>query len=110
MKKLIKRNHKGLSLCEVLVSLTIFALTSLILATMVAATVKTNKSNYLLNKQMEAQSPYAEAEDKTGLADKPVENIQITSDSDARAFDIPIKIWTLGSADDLANYKFFTNE
>lgn len=110
MKKLMKKNSKGLTLVEVLVSMTIFAITSLVLATMVTATVRVNISNHHMNEQMNKQAPDAEVQNITGLVDQGSDDVIIQSVGGGEEFELPIKVWTLGAPEDIANYKFFTND
>lgn len=104
MKKM-KINKKGLTLCEVLVAITIFAIMTLMLATMVAATSKMNIKNYKMNKQMQAQGEVVEKEDTgrtTGSEEKDF-NFVISG----KEFKYKVNKYETGSTTDYSNFKFF---
>lgn len=108
MKKSIKKNHKGITLCEVLVAMTIFSLTALVLATMVSTTTKININNHKMNEQMEEQAPSAELSDTTKSTEKNTDNMVIKRDVGGTSIEIPVVVWNIGSASDIADFKFFT--
>lgn len=108
MKKSVKKNHKGVTLCEVLVAMTIFSITALVLATMVSTTARININNHKMNEQMEEQSPTAEMTDTTKSTEKNTDNLVIERDIGGESIEIPVTVWNIGSASDIADYKFFT--
>lgn len=101
-----KLNKKGLSLCEVLVAMTIFAIASLVLATIVCTTTKMNKQNYKMNKQMQQQSKAVELEDPTLIKDTTTSSFSIPMEG-GDTFNYNINKHDTGTTDDYSNYKYF---
>ncbi len=101
-----KLNRKGFSLCEVLVAMTIFAIASLVLATMVCTTTSMNKKNYKMNKQMQQQSKAVELEDPTSIKNTTTSPFSIPIQG-GDTFNYSINKHDTGTNDDYSNYKYF---
>lgn len=101
-----KLNKKGLSLCEVLVAMTIFAIASLVLATMICTTTSMNKHNYKMNKQMQQQSKAVELEDPTAIKSTTSSPFSIPIEG-GQTFNYNINKHDTGTTDDYSNYKYF---
>jgi len=104
MKKM-KLNKKGVSLCEVLVAISIFAIMTLLLATMVAATSKMNIKNYKMNKQMQKQGDIVEKEEVGSVTGSELKDYKIVING--KEFDYQINKYKTGDPTDYSNFKFF---
>ncbi len=101
-----KLNKKGVTLCEVLVAMTIFAIMSLLLATMVCTTTRMNKQNFKMNKQMQEQGKAVELEDPASIRNTTTSPFSIPMEG-GDTFDYNINKHDTGTTDDYSNYKYF---
>ena len=106
MKK-ITTNKKGVTLCEVLVAMTIFAIMSLMLATMVSTTARMNIKNHKMNKQMQDQGQVVEQDDKTIASKTDDLNFNIKFVGRPDEFNYSIEKYQSGNTSDYSNYKYF---
>lgn len=104
MKKM-KLNKKGVSLCEVLVAISIFAIISLLLAIIVGATSKMNIKNYQMNKQMQVQGDIIEREEVGSVTGSELKDYKIVING--KEFDYQINKYKTGDSTDYSNFKFF---
>lgn len=102
-----KLNKKGLTLCEVLVAMTIFAIMALLLATMVAATTRMNIKNYKMNKQMQAQGNSIEKEDVTAIQNSTSTVFEIKKSDGSTVATFDIEKHSTGKPGELSDYKYF---
>lgn len=101
-----KLNKKGVSLCEVLVAMAIFAIMALLLATMVSITTRMNIQNYKMNKQMQQQGKAVELEDPASIKNTTTSPYSIPIEG-GQTFDYNINKYDTGTTDDYSNYKYF---
>ncbi len=102
----LKKNQKGLTLIEVLIAMTLFAIFSLVLATAFAATYRMNLNNHKLNKSMDTHGAQIEAGTPSGTPAGWTFNVTVNG----ATYDIDMDVYRIGSPGDEARFIFFKKQ
>lgn len=102
----IKKNLKGVTLCEVLVSMTIFAVMMLVVTSIIATTNKMNMKNHKMNNQMQTQGAKIEQKNKP-----PAAKSSNTFDFSFNGYSssTTVNIYDEATGGDYAHYKYYSN-
>lgn len=101
----LKKNSKGFTIVEMLVSMTIFAIMSMLMAVVFTAAARLNVKNHKMNEQMHNQGDAIEqkpAADPTKAKSK-----DITLSINGKSVTINVDEYNAASAGDDANLKYY---
>lgn len=99
----IKKNLKGVTLCEVLVAMTIFAVMMLVVTTMIATTSKMNIKNHKMNKQMQTQGASVEKKEPGVVKSSNTFDFNFNGYSSSTT----VNIYDEATGGDYAHYKYY---
>lgn len=105
----IKKNKKGLTLIEIIVAMAVFAIMSLLVATMFATAMKLNLRTNNMNKQMQTEGATAEKKTSSHSRLAPVNGsgeIEFNL-NDGTSFKIKVDGYDANNTGDYAHFKYF---